>query len=71
MVQDQLMCGINDNHIQRQLLQEVDLTYKKACEIAQPMEVSTQDINDLQKQLPTTAMVQCLHVQKLKLSSCY
>ena len=45
------MWGINDNHIQRRLLQETDLTYKKAFEIAQAMEVdlAALDINDLQK----------------------
>ena len=59
------MCGINDNHIQRCLLQEADLTYKKSLKIAQAMEVAAHDVNDLQKQLPTTATVQHLQVQKL------
>ena len=52
------------------MLQEADLTYKKALEITQAMEVAAHDINDLQKQLPTTATVQRLQVQKSKLL-CY
>ena len=42
---------INDKCIQ------TDLTYKKALEIAQAMEVAACDINDIQKQLQHTAMV--------------
>ena len=49
----------------------MDLTYKKALEIAQAIEVAFWDISDSQKQLPTTAMVQRLQVQKSKFSSSY
>ena len=35
MIRDQLVCGINDSHIQRRLLAEPDLTYKKAFDLAQ------------------------------------
>ena len=65
------MSGINGNRIQRCLFQETDLTYKKALEIAQAMEVAAHDINDLQKELPHTATVQRLQIQKSKVSICY
>ena len=71
MVRDRLVCSINDNRIQRRLLQETDLTYKKALEIAQAMEVAARDINDLQKQFPHTATVQRLQTQKHKVLVCY
>ena len=57
------MCVINNNRIQCRILQETDLTYKKALEIAQAMELAARDINDLQKQLPHTSMVQRLQTQ--------
>ena len=42
-----------------------------SLEIEQAIEVAAQDINELQKQSPTTGTVHRLQVQKSKLSSCY
>ena len=72
MVRDRLVCGINDPHIQRRLLQESDLTYKRAFEIAQAMEVASRDIHDLQKQSIPTPTVQHLQERRhTKRYTCY
>ena len=42
MIRDRLVCGINDDGIQRRLLAEQDLTYKKAVELAQSLETAVQ-----------------------------
>ena len=47
MLRDRLVCGVNDAKIQRRLLAEVDLTYKKAMEIAVGMEVAAKNVEDL------------------------
>ena len=39
MVRDRLVCGVNDIRIQNRLLQESKLTYDKAFELAQSVEV--------------------------------
>ena len=48
MIRDQLVCGINDSHIQWHLLAEPDLTYKKAFDLAQAMETAEYCTIDLQ-----------------------
>ena len=50
MVCERLVCGINDLRIQRHLLQEPDLTYKKAFELPQGIDLAARDIADPQKQ---------------------
>ena len=61
MVRDRLVCSIGDVRIQRHLLQETELTYKKAYEIAQAMEVATKDMEDLKKAIPTHQSVHHLN----------
>ena len=46
MVRDRLVCGINDTHIQRRLLQEPNLTYKEA----RAMEIAVRDFQDITQQ---------------------
>ena len=41
MIRDRIVCGINDNRIQHRLLQENELTYKQAYDIAQAMETAS------------------------------
>jgi hypothetical protein len=48
MLRDRLVCGINDIRIQRRLLAEVDLTYKKAFDLAQAMEATEKNARELQ-----------------------
>ena len=47
MLRDRLVCGINDGGIQRRLLSEPDLTYKKSLDLAQAMEADERNVQDL------------------------
>jgi len=47
MLCDRLVCGVNDLQIQKRLLAEPDLTFKKACEITQAIEMVDKDTKDL------------------------
>ena len=49
MLRDRLVCGIGDGKIQRRLLAESELTFKKAFELAQAMETADRDAQDLGK----------------------
>ena len=51
MLRDRIVCGINDDAIQRRLLTEPGLTYKKSLEIAQNLEATSQNMRELH---PTT-----------------
>lgn len=44
MIRDCLVCGINNDRIQRHLLQEPSLTYESAFEKAQAMELAAQNV---------------------------
>ena len=48
MLKDRLVCGINDESIQRRLLAEATLTFKKALELAQGMEAAAKDVREMQ-----------------------
>ena len=48
MLWDRLMWGIADSRTQHRLLSEDDLTFKKAQELAQAMELATKDIKESQ-----------------------
>ena len=47
MLRDRLVCGINDESIQRRLLAESTLTFKKAFELAQGMEAASKDVREM------------------------
>ena len=49
MLRDHTICGFNDSRLQRRLLTEKDLTFKKALEMAQAWETAESNIKDLQK----------------------
>ena len=49
MLRDRLVCGVNDSRIQRRLLSEPDLTYKRAYDLAQAMEAAERNALDLQR----------------------
>ncbi|XP_034549867.1 uncharacterized protein K02A2.6-like [Notolabrus celidotus] len=50
MLRDRLVCGISNDAIQRRLLGETPpLTFKKALEISQGMEMAANDTKDIQK----------------------
>lgn len=48
MLRDRLICGINDEQIQRRLLAESKLTLKRALEVAQGLETAAQNAQALQ-----------------------
>ena len=67
MIRDRLVCGINSIRIQRRLLQEPDLDYEKAFQIAQAMELAAHDVSDLhgsKSQYQTQPPVHNLHHKK-------
>ena len=47
MLRDRLVCGINDDGLQKRLLAEPDLTYVKAVDLAQRNETASQQVQDL------------------------
>jgi len=47
MLRDQLVCGLNDEWIQRRLLAESQLEFKKAMELATAMEIANRNTRDL------------------------
>ena len=49
MLRDHLVCGINDQRLQRRLLAEPNLTYTKAFELAQATEAADRNAKDLQE----------------------
>ncbi len=49
-LRDRLVCGLLNEHIQRKLLVEVDLSYDKAKAIALAAETATKDAEELRKQ---------------------
>ncbi|KAL6461145.1 hypothetical protein MHYP_G00311110 [Metynnis hypsauchen] len=50
MLRDRLVCGIEDDRMQRRLLAEPELTYDKALKLAQAIETASKDIQDIQGQ---------------------
>ena len=47
MLRDRIVCGINDDAIQRRLLAEPVLTFKKSLEIAQGLEATARHMREL------------------------
>ncbi|VDI55683.1 Hypothetical predicted protein [Mytilus galloprovincialis] len=48
MLRDRLVCGIKDDRIQRRLLAETDLTFKRAMDISTAMEMAAKNAQDIQ-----------------------
>ena len=53
MLRDQLVCGVNDERIQRRLLAESQLEFKKAMELTTAMETADRNTCDLQNGNPS------------------
>ena len=47
MLRDRLVCGINDDAMQKRLLAESKLTYKRAIELAQSLEMADKNVKEL------------------------
>ena len=60
LLRDRLVCGIKDEHIQRRLLAEPNLTFKKAQDIAQALESADRNTADLQQQVQGAVPVHAL-----------
>ena len=60
MIRDRLVCGINDYGIQCRLLQESNLTYQSAYDLAQAVKTASKNIQDLCKTIPAVQCVQAL-----------
>ena len=63
MMRDRVVCGINDVRMQRRLLSEPELTYKKAFDLAQAMESAEKYTQSLR--LPKQEIVHEIHNQTL------
>ena len=63
MLRDRLVWGIADSRIQHRLLAEGSLTFPKALEIAQAMEMATRDLKDLQTKASSTPGEQAARAQ--------
>ena len=64
--------GVNDERLQRRLLAEPQLTFKKAMELSQTFESSMQDAKDLQysSKVPRAGPVNTINEQKAKCYRC-
>ena len=47
MLRDRIVCGINNDNIQKRLLAEAKLTYAKALELAQGLETATRNMKEI------------------------
>ena len=68
MIRDRLVCGINDETIQRKLLTEPDLTYTKSLSIAKGLEAAAQNLKEMkmpQRELVGTATAKQEAVHKI------
>ncbi|CAC5387448.1 unnamed protein product [Mytilus coruscus] len=66
MLRDRLVCGIKEDRIQRRLLAEPGLTFKKAMEVATAMEMAAKNAHDLQVQEPKQ-----VHKVTIRNEECY
>ncbi len=68
MLRDRLVCGVNDPSMQRHLLSEMKLDFKRALELAQAMESADKNAHDLQTMFPVAAAT--LHQLDKRAASC-
>ena len=59
MIRDRLVCGINDDAIQKRLLAESKLTYKKAVEVAHSLETADKNIQLLKQSKKAVSVGTC------------
>ena len=67
MLRDRLVSGVNNEKMQRRLLSEGELTFKKAFEIALSLETIAQHMADLQS-TPSTSAIASASVKKVSSS---
>lgn len=61
MIRDRFVCGINDDKIQRRLLAEPELKYKRAVELALAMEMALKNVIDITAQTAPTSSGENIH----------
>ena len=66
MLRDRLVCGVNDDHIQRRLLAEEKLTFQKAMEVAVAMETAASNARMLQGSMQPASRVSEGDVHKVQ-----
>ena len=64
MLRDRLVCGVNDQRVQRRLLAEGDLTFQKAYDIAIAMEAADRNARELQGTARVQEDVHRVYAQK-------
>ena len=69
MLRDRLNCGVNDFNIQQRLLQEPDLTFKKAYEIAKLMKSAAKNALNI-RSFPPKAQIQKI-VEQTPVRQCH
>ena len=47
MLRDRLVCGVNDDHIQKRLLSEANLTLQRAIKLAESLETAAKNVREL------------------------
>jgi len=56
MLRDRLVCGVNDEQIQRRLLSETDFTFESAMKLAQTAERAEKDTQELKQDTQTSSI---------------
>ena len=64
MLRDRLVCGINDQRLQRRLLSEPELTFAKALELAQTAEAAERNTRKLEKAARALECMSCENLCK-------
>ncbi|KAJ8046093.1 Cellular nucleic acid-binding protein [Holothuria leucospilota] len=68
MLRDRLVCGVNNERIQRHLLSQAKLTFDKALDLALGLELAAKNADDLKQGHPTSRE-QVLRIPKGKTTS--
>ena len=71
MLRDRLVCGINNQKYQRQMLAETDLTLKKATDLAQAMEAADRNSKDLASSVGRINVVRRQQFSGRQSTTCY
>ena len=79
MLRDRIVCGVNDDAIQKRLLAEPDLKFSKAVKLAQAMESAAKDVKELQYPAGNASrgvqevhkVTQPVHMKEKSALSCY
>ena len=57
MLRDRLVCGINEEHIQKRLLSKPNLTLQRAVELSESLETAAKNAQELQSAKPSQETV--------------